>query len=657
MKKQLILLCTLLAIFSADAFSRRRKLQLAEASPVTSFAEQETPQEVSAPQMVSPEAIPNEDKESGAPSDKDAPDSPLEDPTPMDIDSMEIEQDEAIGTPQPESQPKESIKNPPSAPSAQSNKIDKAPTTSKHINEIIQSGQPFRPAPEFAFDIQEKKKDVVRLVERAAKTLREKSLDEACNLFSHTKEFIMGELYIFLYDMTGTCLAHGENTELIWRNLINLQDWVGTPVVKEILNSARSGGGWITYGWNNSTKISYIQQVQKDNITYAIGCGFYPQSKEETVVNLVKGGVALFNQIKASGEPIDWAFSRLSYPRGQFVAGNLYLYALDFEGTIVAQGERPGLINTNSWNYQDSKGKYVNREIVKKLKTSSGGVWVDYYSKRALKKAYAELVTANDGKDYFIACGYYPDADRTKVEDLVRKGYQFMKSHGKSAAIEEFSSRQSDDYRYGDLFLEVYDMKGTVVTHGGNADQIGINMMQAKDEDNHLYMKDIIESATKTGTWTNAKVKGAFQSTYAMKIDLGIDSFIILSSYYPVSKPETMTLLVQSAESYLKDNPREKAFAKFVQVDGSFRRGDLQIFVINHEGLCYAYGDDYDLIWRNLIKLQDDDGRPFIKLIINTAQQGPNFIKVKLNKVDKIIYVAPVEKGGIKYVVGSGYYL
>lgn len=158
MKKQLILLCTLLAIFSADAFSRRRKLQLAEASPVTSFAEQETPQEVSAPQMVSPEAIPNEDKESGAPSDKDAPDSPLEDPTPMDIDSMEIEQDEAIGTPQPESQPKESIKNPPSAPSAQSNKIDKAPTTSKHINEIIQSGQPFRPAPEFAFDIQEKKK-------------------------------------------------------------------------------------------------------------------------------------------------------------------------------------------------------------------------------------------------------------------------------------------------------------------------------------------------------------------------------------------------------------------------------------------------------------------------------------------------------------------
>ncbi len=657
MKKQLLVLCTLLAICSADALSRRKKFQLAQSDISEEIADQQNAQEApdlqAVPEEPSIEQQENEvpeQEQTEAPSNDEASVSAPEEGVPSEPETMDRGEQQAI------IDKEQAASNAMAKPEATAPVKEKS-STLEDIKKIVQGGQPFRPSPEFTFDIQSKKKDVIKLVEHAAQTLRDKPFDEACNLFSHTKEFVHGELYIFVYDMSGTCLAHGENPELIWRNLIDLKDWVGTPIVKDIIKTARTNGGWTTYGWNNSTKISYVLPVQKGNITYAIGSGFYPQSKEEAVINLVKGGVALFNQIKQAGEPIDWAFSRLSYPRGQFVSGNLYLYALDFKGTIMAQGDRPGLINTNSWNAKDAKGKYINREIITKLKAAGdSGVWVDYISKRALKKSYAEAVTGPDGKQYFIACGYYPEANREQVEELVHKGYQFMKGQGKTAAIEEFSSRRSDDYRYGDLYLVVYDLKGTVITHGANPDQIGANDMQAKDEDGHYYVKDIIESATKTGTWTNAKVKGAFQSTFAMRIDLGVETFVMLSSYYPISKPESMTLLVQSAENYLKDNSREKAFAQFVLPTGSFRRGDLQIFVLSQEGLCYAYGDDYDLIWRNIIKLQDDDGRPFVKLLINVAQNGPNFIKAKLNKADKIIYATPVDKGGVKYIIGSGYY-
>lgn len=523
-----------------------------------------------------------------------------------------------------------------------------------------QMAKPLKPSVFLTFDIDKKKQEVVTLVEEAAKALRKRQFDKACHAFSHTKEFIKGELYVFLFDMKGTCFAHGEDPQLIWKNLIDLTDWVGTPIVKEILKSARHGGGWVTYGWHNATKISYIQQVEKDGKVYAIGCGFYPQSKKEAVVNLVKGAVALFTEVKEAGRPADWAFSRMSYPSGQFVSGNLYVYALDFSGNIYAQGERPGLIGTNSWNYRDSKGKYVNREIVNKLKTATKGVWVSYISKRAQKEAYAEKVVDAHGKEYFIACGFYPEANRERVEDLVRKGYQFMKSSGKSAAIDEFSSRQSNDYRYGDLFLVVYGltgkMKGKIIAHGGNADAIGVNALDEKDDDDRPYIKELLNRATTTGIWMNAKVKGAFQSTFAAQIDLGVDSFVIACSYYPVSKPETLTLLVQSAESFLKDNPREEAFAMFVSGDGNFRRGDLQIFALGEEGLCYAYGDDYNLIWRNIIKLQDDEGRPFVKMIINAASKGPNFLEVKLNQATKALFVMPVTKEGKKYIVGSGFY-
>jgi hypothetical protein len=73
--------------------------------------------------------------------------------------------------------------------------------------------------------------------------------------------------------------------------------------------------------------------------------------------------------------------------------------------------------------------------------------------------------------------------------------------------------------------------------------------------------------------------------------------------------------------------------------------------------LCYAYGTEYDLIWRNLLGLQDDDGKPFVKLFINSVLGGNAQVSFKLNNSRKIAYLAPVEKDGIKYTVGSSFYL
>jgi hypothetical protein len=231
-----------------------------------------------------------------------------------------------------------------------------------------------------------------------------------------------------------------------------------------------------------------------------------------------------------------------------------------------------------------------------------------------------------------------------------------MKTSGKTSAVQAFSQRSSDEYRYGDLFLVVYDMKGKIIADGGNADNIGRNVSAEVDEDKFPYIRRMIKRATKDGIWTNAKINGSFQSTYAQKVDLGISQYVIACNYYPVSKPETMMLLVQSGMSYLKANPREDAFAQFVKRDGTFRRGDLQLIVIDTTGLCYVYGDDVDLIWRNIIGVQDDLGRPFIKMFINEVRQGPTIIKTKLNGAIKTNYVTSLEKNGKTYIISSGYY-
>ncbi len=581
-----------------------------------------------------------------------------------DVSLEEIPQDEEIVVEEAVSPAESEVQEPAAATDDQVSAPDE-PTQQERREDsdaIFRDEPPKGPVDEspsledLTFDIEKKRKEVIDLVRRAAQELRAQPLDIACNLFSHTKKFIYGDLYIFLFDIKGNCLAHGEDAQLIWKNMYDAIDWVGTPFMKQIIKTAQAGGGWVTYGWHNATKISYVQLVEKDGVSYVIGSGYFPHSKEEAVVNIVKGGVAMFQKIKKEKQPVDWAFSRMSYPSGRFVAGNLYLYALDFRGNIVAQGDRPGLIGSNAWNYQDENGLYVNREIVKKLQTSTEGVWVEYISKRATKKAYAEKVKGSGGKQYFIACGYYPGADREQAVELVRKAYQFMKLHGKTGAVQAFSQRRSDEFRYGDLFITVYDLRGKIIADGGNVDNIGKNMYNVLDEDGFSYVRDSITRATKEGVWTNAKIKGSFQSTFSQKVDLGIARYVVTCSYYPVSKPESMTLLVQSAASYLKTNPRAKAFGEFVNPEGRFRRGDLKLIVVDAMGLCYAYGDDVDLIWRNIFKAKDDDGRPFIQLFINEAQRGPSVVKTKLNHAEKTNFVTSLEKDGKTYVIASGYY-
>lgn len=511
------------------------------------------------------------------------------------------------------------------------------------------------------FDVEKKRAAVQALIKKGMDFFNTHSIEDSARAFAHSKDFVTGELYIFLYDTTGRCLAHGEQTELIWQNLIDLRDVFGAYIVRDFIKMAEAGGGWLTYRWKGATKVSLIQPLVKDKKAYLIGCGYYPHAKRDTVISLVRGAATRFQELTRVGWSDADAFGTLSYPLGDFVMGDLYIYALDFEGNIMAQGDRPGLIGQNSLDYRDSNGQYTNKEIIKALEKSGGqGVWVDYFSRRALKSAYAQMVTGAEGTKYFIACGYYPDATRDQAQDLVRRGYQLMKKSGLAFSIQEFSDKRSEEYRYGDLYLEVYDMKGVCMAHGGNEEYVGRNMLQMKDQDGREYVKEYIREAQSSDHrgWVDVKLKNSFKSVYVEKIDLGTNAYIIACGLYPISKDETMRLLVKSAANKMEvDKDVNEAFEAFTSLKYPFIRGDLGVFVFDAQGLCYVYSQHYELIWRNLINQKDDDGRPFVQMMIEKSAQGAGTIDIKLNGAVASVYVEPVTLGNKKYVVGSMYYL
>lgn len=510
------------------------------------------------------------------------------------------------------------------------------------------------------FDAKAKSEAVVRLVEKGEKFLLNNDPVIAFQAFNGNKNFVVGELYLFAYDLQGICLSHGQDNSLIWKNQYDLKDTYGVEIVKGFIKEAMTptNNGWVTYEWKGATKISYVKKVTKGDKAYVIGCGYYPHSKTDAVENLVKSAVALFNDVIKHGRPKDEALSTFSYPLGRFVLGDLYLYALSFEGVHVAHGEMPGLIGTNGLQYRTG-GRFLNQEIIQKLKDKgSGGIWIEYESKNAIKKTYAERIVDGSGKEYFIACGFYPTADKEQVVNLVKRAYQYMKGNGKGRAARLFSDPQDNTFRYGDLYLVVYDMQGRCIADGRNTSFIGSEQLDIQDEDGQFYVREMLRTAKAGGGWVNYKIRNSFKSSYVEQVVLGVDSYVITCGLYPVSKYETMFLLAQSGADYLKANKQEKAYGAFVDEHSKFVRGDLFIFALDTNGVCFAYGPNrYDLIWKNLMNLKDDEGKQFVKALINHASKGAGTTYYKLNGVRHLTYAEPIEKDGKTIIIGSGYFL
>lgn len=516
---------------------------------------------------------------------------------------------------------------------------------------VVESGE--------GFDVRNKQNQVKELVERGVQYMETNSLDSAFNAFSHSLEFRLGELYLFVYTYDGTVLAHGGWPDMLWKNQWDEQDDFGTYIVRDIVNTGREKGeegGWIIYRWKGASKRSYVRRVRKNNKEYVIGSGFYPHSKADAVMNLVQGAVAYFNDIiNEEGRSVVDVFSTFNYPLGRFVQGDLYLYVLKFNGDVMAHGERPGLVGTNGWDFQDATGVYVNREIIKKLKESTTAIWQKYTSKNAPKIAYAKEVKDREGNQYFIACGYYPDANRNEVMELVKRGYQFFKRHGKETSAKEFSDKRSNRFRYGDLALVVYNFEGLIVANGENPDIVGVNNWNVQDDDGKYIVRDIIARAKAGNGWVSFNLKNSYKLVYVEKLDLGVEQFAITSGLYPISKAESMWLMVKSAVTLFQAKTLQEALRQFVW-GPTYLRGDLWVYVLDTAGIVLAWGHDYNRIWKKILNEKDELGKTYIRTLITAARQGPSTLTYKLQGAKRVAYAEEVKKNGRGYIIGSAYY-
>lgn len=85
-------------------------------------------------------------------------------------------------------------------------------------------------------------KEAEELVGRAVKALAASPLAALKEITAKDKKWVDRDLYAVVYDMSGKCLAHGQNEKQVGKDLIELADADGKEFVKERVALAKGKG-------------------------------------------------------------------------------------------------------------------------------------------------------------------------------------------------------------------------------------------------------------------------------------------------------------------------------------------------------------------------------------------------------------------------------
>ena len=123
--------------------------------------------------------------------------------------------------------------------------------------------------------------EATAMVDKAIAHIKKAGREKAFADFNNPKgPFTDGDLYVVVYDLTGKVLAHGANTKMIGKDVIDLRDSDGKFFVKErveMMSKSPTAKGWQDYKFMNPVsrqiepKSMYLQRFED----VMVGCGIY----------------------------------------------------------------------------------------------------------------------------------------------------------------------------------------------------------------------------------------------------------------------------------------------------------------------------------------------------------------------------------------------
>jgi signal transduction histidine kinase len=263
----------------------------------------------------------------------------------------------------------------------------------------------------------EAKEKLIAFVNEAKDFVLAEGKDEALQVFNDPNgKFVRGELYIIAYDFNGTRLASiNMKSGTIGENALNVTDSNGVALVRNMLDLAKKGGGFTYYAWPNPAhsnaeelKLTYVTEV---NEGLWLASGMYLPGPAPVFSNDSRKDLVAFVESArdfALNHTKDEALKAFNDRNGEFVTGNRYIFADDFEGNALAMPFEPEVLGTNNTDAQDPNGVYFIQELMDVAKSGNGFTYVIYKDPaenmtNRLKLRYVMEVNG----EWFLGSGLY----------------------------------------------------------------------------------------------------------------------------------------------------------------------------------------------------------------------------------------------------------
>ena len=206
----------------------------------------------------------------------------------------------------------------------------------------------------------------------------------------------------------------------------------------------------------------------------------------------------------------DKALEVFNNPNGEFVRGEHYIIAYDFNGTCLAHPYEPTMIGKNVLDVTDPNGVALKRNMREAAKRGSGFayyIWPNpaHSGVEELKITYVLKVD----EEMWLAAGNYlsvhtPVFSNESREDLVafvEGARSFALNASKEEAVKTFNDINSS-YVEGNRYIIAYDFAGNCLVHPIRPELIGKNWIDNKDPNGVEQVRDMLALAQNKGGFT-----------------------------------------------------------------------------------------------------------------------------------------------------------
>jgi signal transduction histidine kinase len=218
----------------------------------------------------------------------------------------------------------------------------------------------------------------------------------------------------------------------------------------------------------------------------------------------------------------------------EFIKGELYIFAVDFNGTTIAHPYRLDFVGKSQMTLNDTNGVIFFKNMATVAETGSGFVYYVFANpahnrKPELKLTYVEKVDDS----WWLGSGTYlsdmpanfSQESRDNLTAFVDSAAKYAKDNGKENALSAFNDRNGTFFKNG-LYVFAYDFDGNTLAAPTQPDLIGKNRIDVADPNGVKLIRDMADLAKGGSGYTyyvyadpSKNMLQRLKLSYVMKVD------------------------------------------------------------------------------------------------------------------------------------------